>query len=308
MNRAQSATKTQTNKAQKQPDDDTSYQIIDVNSWNVKDHTFGTVKVNNKGSKSISMNYGRNGLKFYLKVPRMQAPFGATPRTDKDKSPSAASETPSWSLQLAMIPESKECQLFQKKAQEFDELMIDQGLHNWVQWLGMAANKNPNRDVVESKYMGRMLKFSQKDGVINTQYPPYIRLGVPLTFKEPYELTCEIYDQNSDLIPNISLNPNAPNSLGKIIPAGCQCSALISGSVWASSAGFGVTWKVVQLKVFPSKLLPKGRCLVDDPDDEESQNEYDDNSRRTKEKNGGRKAIMNDFDEEEQVVEEEIYE
>lgn len=248
-------------------DAEISYQIIDYNSWNIDKMTFGNVKTNAKQIKSIALNYGENATKFFLKVPRMTTTFGAQIGFN-EKSKTVSSTVSNWNIQLSM-GESTECQIFQKKIEEFDQLMIEQGFLNWTSWLGMSASKKPNREVVESRYTGKMLKYSQKDGVINTQYAPYIRLSFPSTFKEPYELTCEIYDHNSNLIPNISLNPNSPNNLGKIITAGCQCSALISGSIWVTAAGYGVAWKIVQLKFFPSKQLPKGRCLLDDPEDVE---------------------------------------
>ena len=147
--------------------------------------------------------------------------------------------------------------------------MIDEGTKadNNVSWLGAPKTKPYSREVVESKY-SRMVKFSKKDGEIQTQYPPFIRATFPTTFKAPYEFTCEIYDKDNNPL-SVSLDPNSPNSIQKVIPPGCRCSALLSGSIWCNGTGYGVTWRVAQLKVFPANgALPKGKCLVEDPDDE----------------------------------------
>ncbi len=241
-------------------EDEVSFDIITPESWNVKEHKCGAAKANKSGQgKSAPFTYG--GRKFFLKVPKMYSPFGASKPIPK---PGEKTEE-KYSIQMA-FGDDPECQLFQSKAGEFDKFMIDKGSEpeNCVGWLGASKTKLFSREVVESKY-SPMIKYSKKDGEINTQYPPFIRAGFPTTFKEPLEFTCEIYDKNNNLL-QTSLDPNSPHHITKVIPPGIQCSALLSGSIWATSSGFGVTWRIAQMKIFPLKGLPKGKCLVDDPE------------------------------------------
>ena len=249
-----------------QSNEEISYDIITSDSWDIKSHNVGSAKQNKSGQgKSATLSYGKNKRRFFLKIPKMFAPFGAS--KPKPKPGEKESENAQWSIQLSFIDDVA-CQNFQKKVHEFDEFMIDEATkpENQPGLVGASKSKPFSREVVDSKYT-HMLKQAKKDGEFTTDYPPFIRAQFPTTFKAPVAFTCEIYDKNNDLM-DVSVDPNAPNCITRLIPQGSQCSALLSGSIWSNSNGFGVTWRIAQIKVFPAKGLPKGKCLVDDPEDE----------------------------------------
>lgn len=267
-------TKAQTASNAQKTDDEVSYDIITTDAWNVKQHNCGLAKPNKSGQgKSAPFTY--NKKRFFLKVPKMYCPFGAS--KPKPKPGEKEPENPAWSLQMS-FSDDVSCQAFQTKVDEFDEYLIDQAIQPeyQVSWLGASKTKPFSREVVDSKYT-RMLKYVKKDGEINNEYPPFIRAQFPTTFKAPYEFTCEIYDKNNEIM-EVSTNPNDDDCISKIITGGCFCSALLSGSIWANATGFGVTWRIAQLKVFPSRGLPKGKCLVDDPEDDDSEEETEEES------------------------------
>jgi len=281
--------------------DEVSYTIITPQSWNIQNHICGAAKTNKSGQgKSATLTYEKN--RFYLKTPKMYCPFGAS--KPKPKPGELPKENEQWSVQMA-FGDSAECQLFQQKASEFDEFMIDEGLklENNVGWLGGSKTKPYSREVVDSKY-SKMIKYSKdkNTGEPLTQYPPFIRVTFPTTFKPPYEFTCEIYDKNNSLL-EISPKTTDPNSIVKIITPNCWCSALLSGSIWCNVTGYGVTWRVTQLKVFPPKgSIPKGKCLVDDPasdsdSDTDSENDSDEEEKKEEKKE--------EDEEDEEVIEED---
>ena len=272
-----------------QNNDEISYDIITTDSWNINEHVCGPAKPNKSGQgKSAPFTY--NKRKFFIKVPKMYCPFGAS--KPKPKPGDKEQENPPWSLQLS-FGDDPQSQTFHKKALEFDQFMIDQAAKpdNCVSWLGAPKTKTYSREVVESKYNPMVKPKDQGEGV--SQYPPYIRAQFPTTFKSPYEFTCEIYDKNNVLM-DISTNPEAPNCISKIITPGTYCSALLSGSIWCNSTGYGVTWRVAQLKFFPPKGLPKGKCLVDDPEDDEY-SETSDNEKNSPEDDDNM-TIIDDID------------
>lgn len=257
-----------------------SYDIISPHSWNIQKHMCGAAKVNKSGQgKSASLTY--NKRRFYLKTPKMYCPFGASKPPLKPGE--VEKDHTQWSVQLA-FGDDAECQIFHTKAEEFDQFMIDEGMktENIVGWLGGSKAKPFSREVVENKY-SNMIKVSKKDGEVQTQYPPFIRAALPSQYQSPFDFTCEIYDKNNELL---SASPNAsdPNGITHIIPAGCMCSALLSGSIWCNTSGFGVTWRVAQIKIFPSRAtIPKGKCLVDDPEEEDEEDEEDEEEEKEKE-------------------------
>ena len=262
----------------------------------------GPAKANKSGQgKSATLTYGKR--RFYLKTPKMRCPFAASLPKPKPGEVSRGNEQ--YSLQLE-FGDDAECQVFQQKASEFDAYMINEGIKpdNSVGWLGASKTKPYGREVVESKY-SPMIKYSKKDGEVQTQYPPFMRANFPTTFKEPFEFTCEIYDKSNKLIP-VTTNPTASDSITKVVTAGCWCSALLSGSIWCNNTGFGVTWRVAQLKVFPPKgVIPKGKCLMSDPDDEEEEEEEEKTDKKKKEEKDPEEEVVEEEEEEEKEKEKE---
>lgn len=268
----QSNNSTQSTENMGKKSNEDGFDIITTSSWDINKHVCGAAKLNKSGQgKSATLTY--NGRKFYLRTPKMYCPFGAS--KPKPKPGEKAQENAQWSVQF-VFGDDKESQEFYNKVSDFDQFMIDEGLklENNVGWLGGSRTKPYSREVVESKY-STMIKYSKKDGEAQKQYPPFIRASLPTLYNEPSEFNCELYDQYNNLL-DVSPSITAPNSVTGVISPGCWCTALIIGSIWCNPSGFGVSWRIAQIKIYPSKgSLPKGKCMIDDPkiDDEEEKEE-----------------------------------
>jgi hypothetical protein len=125
---------------------------------------------------------------------------------------------------------------------------------NSSNWLGSPKKRPYSREVVESKYNPMLKVFKDRiTGEPSSQYPPFIRLVLPTRLSETKEFAFGSFDENGNLM-KISPDPQSPDYISKKIPPKSWCSALISGSIWCSiMTGYGVTWRVVQIKVFSSK-------------------------------------------------------
>lgn len=300
-----------------QSNEESSYIVIASDQWDLNRHNFGLAKPNKSGQgKSAPFTYDKK--KFFLKVPKLYCPFGAsTPKiSDKDKE-KQGEKAPAWSLQMAFT-DSDASRNFQNKVNQFDQLMIDQATKTEYQnsWLGTSKSKPWSKEVIESKY-NPMLKHAKKNGEINDEYPPFIRAQLPTTFNAPISFTTEVYDENNNKL-EISNDPDDDNFITKVIPPGCKCAALLSGSIWANVNGFGVTWRITQIKLFPKDGIPKGQCMLDDPVDEDEEEEKQEISSPKSKRNvsdyKSEKDISSHGDEEhhqyddENVVEDETYE
>ena len=264
--------------------DESSFVIVSADNWDVKKHKCGMGKPNKSGQgRSAALSY--SGGKFYLKTPKMNCPFGASkPQLKKEEK---ERENPQWSLQMS-FNDDPACQAFLQKVSEFDEYIVDEAMkpENQVSWLGHPKTKMAIREVVSSKYTYMLKHVKTKEGEISTQYPPFIRVNFPTTYKAPYQFTCEVYDRNNEL-QDVSPNPSSDNCINRVIPPNSQVSALLVGNIWSTDKGFGVTWKVQQLKVFPPRGLPKGKCLVSDPEDDVDQDETDSSGASSGASSGG---------------------
>lgn len=248
--------------------DEVSYSIVGTDVWDPNNHKYGNGKPNKNGQgKSAAFTYGTQ--KFYLKVPKMSCPFGAS--KPKPKPGQAPGNDAQFSLQMCFGDDAAGSQ-FLEKALKLDANMIEEGSkpERTIDWLGAPKNKPYVKEVVESKYSSMVKYPKTPEGEINTQYAAFIRPSFPTSFKNKGEFTCEIYNSKNDLM-EVSSSPEDPNFISKLIPPQSQCSALLQGSIWCNTTtGYGITWRIMQLKVFPSKAaLPKGKCLVDEPEDDD---------------------------------------
>lgn len=265
-----------------QPTDDVSYQILDIKSWNPKLYKPLVEAKPNKNGQGNTAGLTYDGKRIYLKTPKMYLPFGASlPKVKPGEKPSNQ-----WTIQMAM-GETPDLQQFQLKAKDFDDFFVDYASQPEISfsWLKSSKAKPFSKDVVQSKYTN-MLKYPKtKEGEIDSRYPPFIRVQVPTTYENKEkgtkaEIACEIYDHNNQPI-LASLDPNSRDlpPLSKVITPGMTASTLLQANgVWCTNAGFGVTWKIAQIKLFPAKGLPKGQCLVNDP---ESDADADDDTETT---------------------------
>ncbi len=266
-----------------------SFDIISSDSWVPENHNFGLAKANKSGQgNSAPMTY--NNRKYYLKFPKMFSPFGAS--TAQPKPGEAPSPNPKFSIQLAFGDDVSNA-TFQKKVERFDTYVISDAMKpdKQLSWLGAPKTKPYHLDVVTMKY-SHMIKrpIDKVTKEINSLYPPFIRANITTSFKDHTLVTTEVYDFNNELM-TVDLDSNSPNHISKKIPPGSQISGLMVGSVWCNPTGFGVTWNLAQVKVFPAKGLPKGKCLVDDPEDTDVSTEND-----TTSTDGGVAADVQDED------------
>lgn len=132
---------------------------------------------------------------------------------------------------------------FQKFIEDLDKTIIDNAVKSSNSWF----KKNLNESVVNELYKNTLKGNSEK-------YPPLLRMKLPT---QDGEFVGEIYDANENLIATKAL------SRGMKI----QVIAELVG-IYFVSKEFGLSWKILQVKLYPSNKL-SGFSFVDDNDDAE---------------------------------------
>ena len=242
----------------------TEYHIVTLDEFDPSKVAFGKPKSNTHGGKFIPLNY--EGKRLYLKLPKLPAPFGlGTGQEDKEK----------FNVQLA-LEDTPAGKLLREKAAEFDEHILKTAEKNQCEWLGASKTKQMSRELIEDKY-SNMLKFPKKAGSteINPDYPPFIRIQLPRTASTKAEDNDDQPSKEGVFRTELFDNKNNPIDISfDTIPSRCELSSLLyATSIWSSKTGFGVSWRAQQLKVFPRPGLPKGRCLIEDPEEDDLENQ-----------------------------------
>lgn len=204
--------------------------------------SYGTIKSNDNGGKSIFIGYKKQPL--LIQIPDMSAPFGI------NKWPNAATAAPGGAGAggAAVAPEKYSVDVSFKGADErpaikalqdlmakLDDKLVEDAMVNSLTWF---KKKYPSKEVVQALYTP-VIKHSKdrETGEISNKYPPTMKLALPM--KEG-RFTFEAFDaatkQHTDIL-SVDLKGA---SIGAIV----QCTG-----IWIAGSKFGCSWKVVQMRV-----------------------------------------------------------
>lgn len=203
------------------------------------------VRVNNKVGESVTPN-------LTYQTPKMRAPFGAF------VSQMEGDTTEKYYLELSFGGESPLVAAAHEKLQALDEIMLEEGIKNSQKWFG---KKNISKELADDKYSECVRRYKDPETKEHTgKFPDTFRVKIPKT-NEGVPLV-EVYDNNKQRIV-----VNSMAELLELVPKGSFVKALVQCSnVWVT-AKYGLGWRLLQLRIFPSGQMPN-YSFVDDDEEE----------------------------------------
>jgi hypothetical protein len=264
--------------------------IISPAEFDVSKVTYGEPKdIGATGGRMIYLSYNKSPIT--IQTPEMIAPY-----TMKDWEGNH-----NYTLDLSFKgKEAREnLKTFYDKLVEFDEKLINDGIANGLTWIRKKIN---SKEIAETIYT-KMVRYSKdkNTGEVTDKFPATIKLKVP--YKEG-KFVCETYNGAKELIDLVGLETK-----GARITAIIQCLG-----IWVAGGKYGVSWKVLLMKVLPPPTI-KGYLFKDDEEtvkevdlDDEDNDDVDDEL--TKEINGKMKdtKVIESSDDEVEDSEDELEE
>lgn len=227
--------------------------IVDGTLFNCNNVKYTTIKVNDKGGKSLNIlnKFTNTGLR--LTTPLMLT-WGAQEYVNPEGNGNGKYET---SLQFPQDEYGNEdCDAFLNNLIALEKKIKDDALVYSKDWFG-KVHKSP--DIIEELFTP-MLKYKKIKGTSEFDYTkkPTLRLKLP---QWDGAWKSEIYDEDGEaLFPNKE-NPNITPldylKKGVMIAAVIQC-----GGIWFTNGKFTVTWKLVQAVAKKPKASINGQCLI----------------------------------------------
>jgi hypothetical protein len=231
---------------------------------------YGTIK--DLGSQRGSAIYvNMEGKALVLQTPKMRSPFGLSKYEDKDKETGEVKST-RYDVQLSFDhkEDGEDIEQFLQNMRALDEKLISDGTKNSKEWLGKKMGEN---SIKEAAYTSVVRVTDKEDESGNPLYAPTIKIKVPY-YDDKFK--CEFYDNKRN-----ELNQEQFTSM---LRPGVQVQALIQCvGIWITNKKFGCSWKLVQMRIFPSQSLKKHAFLDDDgsgsdgSDGDNKQDDGDDN-------------------------------
>jgi hypothetical protein len=231
-----------------------SSSVMLLNEFDVAAVTFGKCRSLDSGGRNVFINSAAGGP-IVLQLPELTTPFGLS-KWDND-----AGGPPKYSLDVSLRGWNEENPdrvaakgkaLYEKLA-ALDEKVIAAAAANSFDWL---KKKNMSVDVVSELYTRSVRRGIDKATGEFNNYPPTMKLTVP--FKDG-RFGCEAYDVKGNLLDMASVNfKNA------------RVTAIVQATgTWIAAGRFGVSWRVLQLRVKAGSSLRGAPAFRIEAGDEE---------------------------------------
>jgi hypothetical protein len=222
-----------------------AFQVQTANTFDVSSVVFSKLRKNKNGGKAVYLNATGN-RKLYIQLPLMRAPFGLSAFTDE------ATKKTSYSLDLSFDKNDEELLKVQEIFKKFDETVIRIVSENSQEWLG----KKYNASVIEQALYKPLVRAGKDD------YASTIKLKVQTS--PSGEFTPEAYNSNRD---RVSMDS---------IEKGQRVTCIIDlNQIWFIDNKFGISARVSQVLLAPSKKLPSFAFVGVEPE-HETEAEHDD--------------------------------
>ena len=201
--------------------------IQQTTDFNASSIIFSKIRKNKNGGKAVYLN-GPASSKIRLEIPYMRAPFGLSSFTDE------ASKRVSYSLDLS-FDNDPQIEDLMNKFRVIDELVIKTVAENSQEWLG----KKYGIPVIKEALYKPLVKPGKGD------YPSTMKLKI-LNDPKTGEFVPEAYNARKENVPLDSIEKGQK----------VKCIIDIS-QIWFIDNKFGVTVRLLQCLLEPSKKLPR---------------------------------------------------
>ena len=221
----------------------------------------------NKHTGKLSSYLLENGEPFYLSTPYLKNPFGLKKYGD------GTNENNTHSLNISAVSQKEEekelVDKFFRSCNTIQEALIVFGLNYSKKIFGKEYKAGTHEAVVEALCTQIIKKSDDKDG---NPYPDRITAKIKPDYDNPTRPNLKVYTTSKE---NINTEDFTFNDLVELIQPGSFVKLILQPHLWFINGKFGVSFKVIQLKIAPNKKKQKltSYAFSDDEENEDDMNE-----------------------------------
>lgn len=233
--------------------------IISVSNLDINKVSFGDIRMNKAGGKTVPIKY--NGQNLQIRLPKSMYPMGINIRDTENGA----------SYQLALT--LKGCDPFVKERApaesaelgslynfllDMQEKLLQTSFTNSVKWFSKSRTKEVLADSMK-QFVSPSVEKINGEWVPTGKYPPSFRMKVPVYDNR---VTMDVSDQSGKPIEVDTEN------IGQVFPKRVEASVVVAPSVYISNQTFGVTWRVTYARVSPPQRLTAAQVFADEIEEE----------------------------------------
>lgn len=233
--------------------------IIASSNLDVSKVSFGDIRANKAGGKSVPIRY--NGQNLQIRIPKSSYPMGINIK-DTDNGTT-------YSLSLTL----KGCDSFAKDRATTDageigilynflldmqEKLVQTSVLNSKKWFGKDRTEAVIRDTMK-QFLSPSVEKINGEWVPSGKYPPSLRMKVPV-----YDgrVSMDVVDSTGKPVEVDTEN------LSTLFPKRVDASIVVAPSIYVTGTGFGVTWRVIYAKVSPPQRVTAAQVFADEIEEE----------------------------------------
>ena len=233
--------------------------IIAVSNLDISKVSFGDIRVNKAGGKTVPIKY--NGQNLQIRIPKMTYPMGVNIKETENGINYTLSATlkncDAFANERATDEAGEIGQLY-NFLKDLQEKLLKTSVENSVKWFSKARKEDVLRDSMK-QFISPSVEKINGEWVPTGKYPPSFRMKVPV-----YDGRVSMEVAGADGKP-IALDTE---NLASVFPKRVEASIVVAPAVYVSGQGFGVTWRVSFARVSPPQRLTAAQVFADEIEEE----------------------------------------
>jgi hypothetical protein len=233
--------------------------IITSATLDINKVTFGDIRMNKAGGKSVPIKY--NGQNLQIRIPKMTYPMGINIKDTENGTTYQLSATLRGCDPYAKEhagSEAGETGKLYNFLLDLQEKLVRSAVDNSVKWFGKSRKEDVIRDTMK-QFLSPSVEKVNGEWVPSGKYPPSLRMKVP------------VYDGNVSMdVADSTGKPVevTPENLAGVFPKRVEASIVVAPSIYVSGQGFGVTWRISYARVAPPQRMTAAQVFADEIEEE----------------------------------------
>lgn len=229
--------------------------IISATSLDSSKVSFGDIRLNKAGGKSVPIKY--NGQNLQIRIPEETYPMGINIKEGENGTAYTMSLTLKGCDPYAKERASSEAgvhgQLYNFLL-DLQSKLLDTAETNSSKWFGKSRTRSVLEELMKQSISPSVEKING-EWVATGKYPPSLRMKVPV--------------YNGDVSMDVINAQGKPievtvDNIASVFPKRFRASLVVSPSVYVSGQGFGMTWRITYARVSPPQRTTAADVFADE--------------------------------------------
>ena len=233
--------------------------IVPSSNLDINKVTFGDIRLNKAGGKSVPIKY--NGQPLQIRLEKTSYPMGVNVKETENGTNYTMSLTLKGCDPYAKDragPEAGATGTLYNFLQDLQLKVLDSAETNSVKWFGKTRSRSVLEDTMK-QFISPSVEKVNGEWVASGKYPPSLKMKVPV-----YDgrVAMDVTDSQGKPVEVTTDN------IQQVFPKRVDASVVVSPGIYVSGQGFGVTWRVSYAKVSPPQRTTAADIFRDEIEQE----------------------------------------